>query len=291
LEKNEIISSGLLELYVLGKTNDQETAQVLAWKATYPEVAAELLAIEDSLEQYDLAKAVSPYLDTKKNLFASIKKTSTTNTLPTTTPTAVTSNDNVVAMNTAPVRNINSNLKYAVAASIALLIGSAIFIMVTYTKYNKANSDLAAAQQKNNKANSDLAAAQQKINTQSEDITALQKSLEVPLNNSSQQVVLKGTATAPNSTAKIFWIRNTGDVYVEASGLPEAPQGSQYQLWAIIDGKPVDAGMIIYNKKGQKYNIQKMKTFGKAQAFAITLEKEGGSPTPTMEKLYVMSEI
>jgi hypothetical protein len=277
LEKNEIISSGLLELYVLGKTNDQETAQVLAWKATYPEVAAELLAIEDSLEQYDLAKAVSPYLDTKKNLFASIKKTSTTNTLPTTTPTAVTSNDNVVAMNTAPVRNINSNLKYAVAASIALLIGSAIFIMVTYTKYNKANSDLAAAQQK--------------INTQSEDITALQKSLEVPLNNSSQQVVLKGTATAPNSTAKIFWIRNTGDVYVEASGLPEAPQGSQYQLWAIIDGKPVDAGMIIYNKKGQKYNIQKMKTFGKAQAFAITLEKEGGSPTPTMEKLYVMSEI
>jgi hypothetical protein len=278
LEINEIISSGLLELYVLGKTNEQETTQVLAWKAQYPEVAGELLAIEDSLEQYDLAKAVSPSLDTKKNLLASIKKTSNTNTTtPTTMPTAVSSNDNVVAMNTAPVRNINSNLKYAVAASVALLIGSAIFNMVTYTKYNKANSDLAAAQQK--------------INTQSEDIAALQNNLEVPLNNSSQQVVLKGTATAPTSTAKIFWIRNTGDVYVEASGLPEAPQGSQYQLWAIIDGKPVDAGMIGYNKKGQKYNIQKMKSFGKAQAFAITLEKEGGSPTPTMEKMYVMSEI
>jgi hypothetical protein len=272
LQINDIISSGLLELYVLGLTNELETAQVLAWKAMYPEVGVELLAIENSLEQVDLAKAVAPSLDAKKNLFAAIKNNNTA------TASTLASNDNVVSMKPLPVRNMNSNLKYAVAASIALLIGSAIFNMITYTKYNKANNDLAVAQQK--------------ITTQSEDIAALQKNLEVPLNNSSQQVVLKGTPTAPpNSTAKIFWIRNTGDVYVEASGLPEAPQGSQYQLWAIIDGKPVDAGMIIYNKKGQKYNIQKMKTFGKAQAFAITLEKEGGSPTPTMEKLYVMSEV
>jgi hypothetical protein len=267
LEINDIISSGLLELYVLGKTNEQQTAQVLAWKAAHPEVGAELLAIENSLEQYDFAKAVSPSLDAKKNLFAAIKNNGT-----------ATSNNNVAPIHTTPVKNINSNLKYVAAASVALLIGSAIFNMVTYTKYNKANSDLATAQQK--------------INIQAENIAALENNLAVPLNNSSQQVVLKGTPTAPpNSTAKIFWIRNTGDVYVEASGLPVVPQGMQYQLWAIIDGKPVDAGMISYDKKGQKYNIQKMKSFGKAQAFAITLEKVGGSPTPTMEKLYVMSEV
>jgi hypothetical protein len=27
--------------------------------------------------------------------------------------------------------------------------------------------------------------------------------------------------------------------------------------------------------------MQKMKSFGKAEAFAISLEKEGGNPTPT----------
>ncbi len=266
MQINEIISSGLLELFVLGLTSEQETAQVLAWKASHPEVAAELLAIEEGLEQVDIAKAISPSLDTKKNLFAAIKNNATT----------ASSNNKVIPIKTAPVRNINSNLKYAVAASVMLLIGSAIFNMVTFTKYNRANSALAVAEQK--------------IASQSEDIVALQKNLEVPLNNNSQQVVLKGTPAAPSSTAKIFWVKNTGDVYVEASGLPAAPQGMQYQLWAIIDGKPVNAGMIVYNKKGQKYNIQKMKSFGKAQAFAITLEKEGGSPTPTMEKLYVMSE-
>jgi hypothetical protein len=273
LQINDIISSGLLELYVLGLTNEQETAQVLAWKAAYPEVGVELLAIENSLEQVDLAKAVAPSLDTKKNLLAAIKNNNTSSN----SSASTSFNDNVVSMNIAPVKNINSNLRYAVAASIALLIGSAIFNMVTYTKYNKANNDLAAAQQK--------------IHKQYEDIAALKNTLEVPLSNSSQQVVLKGTATAPTSTAKIFWIRNTGEVYVEASGLPETPKGMQYQLWAIIDGKPVDGGVIGFNKKGEKYNIQKMKAFGKAQAFAITLEKEGGSPTPTMEKMYVMSEI
>jgi len=39
------------------------------------------------------------------------------------------------------------------------------------------------------------------------------------------------------------------------------------------------------------YKIQKMKSFGKAEAFAITLEKEGGSPTPTMTEMYVMAKI
>jgi Anti-sigma-K factor rskA len=272
LQINDIISSGLLELYVLGLTNEQETAQVLAWKATYPEVGVELLAIENSLEQVDLAKAVSPSLDTKKNLFSAIKSNKVENVekdAEISTP--------VVAMNNAVVKPMSNTLKYAAAAAAILFVVSAINNFSTYTKYKKATDALAVAEQK--------------INNQNQELASLKDNLEVPLNISSQQVVLKGTATAPTSTAKIFWIRNTGDVYVEASGLPETPTGMQYQLWAIIDGKPVDAGMINNNKKGQKYNIQKMKAFGKAQAFAITLEKEGGSPTPTMEKMYVMSEI
>jgi anti-sigma-K factor RskA len=34
-----------------------------------------------------------------------------------------------------------------------------------------------------------------------------------------------------------------------------------------------------------------MKSFGSAQAFAITLEKAGGSPTPTMDEMYVMAKV
>jgi anti-sigma-K factor RskA len=34
-----------------------------------------------------------------------------------------------------------------------------------------------------------------------------------------------------------------------------------------------------------------MKSFGKVDAFAITLEKEGGSPTPTMDEMIVSAKM
>lgn len=272
MQINDIISSGLLELYVLGKTNAQETAQVLAWQNQYQEVGEELLAIETSLEQLDFAKAVAPSVHAKQNILTAIKNVNTNNF-----KDEGVAQTPVVNINSAVVKPIKNNWKFIAAVASVLFVAAAINNIASYSK-NKKVADA-------------LALAEQKINTQKEELATLQNNLEGPLNKSSQQVVLKGTATSPTSTAKIFWIRSTGDVYVEASSLPTADASMQYQLWAIIDGKPVDAGMIVENKKGQKYNIQKMKTFGKAQAFAITLEKAGGSPTPTMTKMVVMSTI
>jgi anti-sigma-K factor RskA len=266
LNVNEIISSGILELYVLGKTNAQETALVETWQSNHPEVAEELLAIEKSLELFDLANAVQPTANAKQNLFATMHKDNEFVSKKTT----VTSTTESI---TTPVVKINF-WKYAAAASIALLVGGSIF---TYNKVQDINTKLAKAETE--------------IANQKQEIASLSQGVEGAASATSQQVVLKGTPSSPASTAKIFWVRNTGDVYVEASGLPAAPAGTQYQLWAIIDNKPVDAGMIIADNKGKKYNIQKMKSFGKAQAFAITLEKEGGSLTPTMEKMVVMSTI
>jgi anti-sigma-K factor RskA len=113
--------------------------------------------------------------------------------------------------------------------------------------------------------------------------------INVMTDKNSLPVVLKGTPHAPDALAKIYWMKTTGDVYVDPSNLPAVPSGKQYQLWAIVDGKPVDAGMIS-TQKGI-YHIQKMKSFGRAEAFAITLEKAGGSPTPSMDQMFVISKI
>ncbi len=61
----------------------------------------------------------------------------------------------------------------------------------------------------------------------------------------------------------------------------------QYQLWAIEDGQPVSAGMYTEDKDSRIA----LANIPKAQAFAITLEKEGGSKAPTMENMFVMGEI
>ena len=158
---------------------------------------------------------------------------------------------------------------------LSCLIGS---IVLTYSYYNKYQS-----------ASRELQLAQQKIDQQNQANLAMKTDINVMTDKNSLPVVLKGTPHAPDALAKIYWMKTTGDVYVDPSNLPGIPSGKQYQLWAIVDGKPVDAGMIS-TEKGI-YHIQKMKSFGRAEAFAITLEKAGGSPTPTMDQMYVISKI
>ena len=56
----EYITSGILELYILGELTPGEAAEVEQMADRYPAVRQELDAIRESLEQYALAHAVTP---------------------------------------------------------------------------------------------------------------------------------------------------------------------------------------------------------------------------------------
>jgi anti-sigma-K factor RskA len=267
LNKEDIISSGLLELYALGLTSPEETRQVEECINQYPDLSQELDAIESSLETYARANAIEPSSSVKDKIFSQIAKEEQkdNNNIPST-------NFNAVKKD---VYHIPAFFKLTAAAIIILLIGSIALNYSYYTKYQSASNELQVAQEKikqNQQAN-----------------LAMKDDIAVMSNKNSLPVVLKGTPHAPDALAKIYWMKNTGEVYVDPSNLPSVPGGMQYQLWAIIDGKPVDAGMIS-TEKGI-YHIQKMKSFGHAEAFAITLEKAGGSPTPTMDQMFVIAKV
>lgn len=100
------------------------------------------------------------------------------------------------------------------------------------------------------------------------------------------KVSLQGVAGKENDRATVYWNPKTRNVYVQPDHLPGAPAGRQYQVWALVNGKPIDAGLL-ENDNG----LCRVKPIEKAQAFAITLEKAGGSPTPTMSQLYVMGNV
>jgi hypothetical protein len=209
---------------------------------------------------------VAPSPSVKDKILAQISRDEQQNTY-TASPT---SNGKVQSK----IYRVPSFLKLAAAAVFVLLAGS---LILTYSYYNKYQA-----------ASRELQFAQQEINRQNQANLAMKTDLNVMTDTNSLPVVLKGTPHAPNAPAKIYWMQNTGDVYVDPSYLPTAPSGQQYQLWAIIDGKPVDGGMIS-TEKGI-YHIQKMKSFGHAEAFAITLEKAGGNATPKGE-MFVISKI
>lgn len=264
MTKEEFILSGLLEQYALGSTTPEESLLVEQLLVEYPDLKQDLFEMEDALKNYALGNAEEPASHVKEKLMHQLFSTENKTTVPQST---------VVPLN--PINKPSSFYKIATAAMLVLLIGS---IAVSYYFYDQ-----------NKSTQNQLAVAEQSIKEKEKLNESLTGNLDIVTDKNAQSVTLKGTPQAPEANAKIFWMKNTGQVYVDSRDLPAPPTGKQYQLWAIVDGAPVDAGMIT-TEKGT-YIIQKMKSFGKAQAFAITLEKTGGSPTPTMSEMVVISEL
>ncbi|MEO6489730.1 MAG: anti-sigma factor [Ferruginibacter sp.] len=259
----------MLELYVLGMANEQETAEVIALAKKYSDVASEIKTIELSLENYAQAHAISPAESTKEKIFSRIHKVPVTS---------------IRTHASGPGKIVHiSSWKYAAAVAVLLLVTSIAINFLYYDKFRKSEQNLATVVNEKNNAEQRAIALERSNQDMKNDMSVVQSKYSEP-------VALHGLQAAPDAAAKIFWMKNTGDVYIDPSNLPDAPAGKQYQLWAIVDGKPVDGGMIVTNNNGEKFRIQKMKTFGKAEAFAVTLETEGGNPTPKGD-MFVMGKM
>ncbi len=104
------------------------------------------------------------------------------------------------------------------------------------------------------------------------------------LNKDNVHIRMDGLPLSPESYANVFWNTKTNAVFISVDNLPEPPAGHQYQLWAIKPGQaPIDAGIFDHNKLVQELKIIR----GEVQAFAVTLEKEGGSPIASVDQTYV----
>ena len=248
----------------MGISSPEETQIVEDGLNEFPGLKQELNDIEALLEAYAQAHAMQSSATVKEKVFSQIA--------------AMPAKKNPVAQTIPITRNvyrIPPIFKLIAAVLLVLLVEGIILIYSFYHKYHDTLDDLQLAQEKIEQ--------QEKANfAMSSDLTVITDKHALP-------VILNGTPKAPGALAKLFWMKNTGQVYIDPSNLPEVPAGKQYQLWAIVDGQPVDGGMIA-TKKGI-YHIQKMKSFGKVEAFAITLEKAGGSPTPTMDEMVVIAKM
>ena len=172
----------------------------------------------------------------------------------------------------------NRTLQYAAAILFLLFSGSVIYILLLREDLNSSEHTVAALDNKNDSLKAELTNQYYAIVNLSEDIALLKKP-------SMKSIELKGMEVAPDAKAMVYANTTSGEVYLELVNLPPAPEGMQYQFWGIVDGKPVDAGMIPID--GDLSGIHPMKTVLNTTAYAISLEPKGGSQQPT-GKIYVM---
>ena len=251
----EYISSGIIESYVLGLASQEERNEFEKMCEQYPEVLEARIAFELSLEKQASQNAVAPPVEIKQQIL-----------------TRISVKQKIVNKSATPVHRINW-MKYAVAACVVLLAGTVYWSISLYNENQKLKRQMDESIAKVKKMENDMEVIRQNPNI--------------------KMAALKGTDMSPQSFATVYWDTTSKDVYLVINNLPQPPTDKQYQLWALLDGKPIDQGMI-ENKNfiRQDQLLIKMKNVTNAQAFAITLERMERTDTSQPEgDMYVMGKL
>ncbi|UWX62603.1 anti-sigma factor [Chryseobacterium oranimense] len=269
MNTKEYISSGIIESYILGLASPEEAGILECVMKNNAEVKAAFEEAQKTLEDLATSQAITPPADLKSRIWNKIQQQEETAEK---IQTVVTDISATRPQEETKIQEKSSWKTYAVAASVLFLISAAgnLFWMSNNAETKK-----------------EIAKMQTENKSQELAIQKMNQKMSLFSNPDMQMVMLKGVEKHTDSKAMVFWDKKTKEVYLNAESLPKAPEGMQYQLWAIADGKPVSAGM--YSE--EKDSKTALSNIPKAQAFAITLEKKGGSAVPTMENMYVMGEI
>lgn len=263
----EYISSGILEAYVLGELPPAEAAEVEQLARDHQEIREEISRVELTLEKMAFATAVEPDANVKRNLFDTIEEEAA--------PT-----DKKVIPMPAPSYGPASYMKYVAAASILVAMVCAVLAYSYWSRWKAVQTELSTLIARNQQIAEDYNNVNQKLD-------ALEQNYNIINDAAYQRVALKGTENAPDARAYIYWDPSSENVYLSIRQLKALSQEKQYQLWAIIDGKPVDAGVFDGDTKG----LLKMKNIASASAFAVTIEPKGGSANPSLETMQMMGAV
>jgi anti-sigma-K factor RskA len=98
------------------------------------------------------------------------------------------------------------------------------------------------------------------------------------------RVTLVAAQASPQPQGKAIYVKNRSSLIFLASNMPPLPPQKAYELWLIpMNGTPIAAGVFKPDARGSATVIEPPMPGGvEAKAFAITVEPEQGSSTPTM---------
>lgn len=277
MNTGEYIESGILEAYILGALSEKEAAEVQANIARYPEIAAEVAEIEWAMKQFAASHTSEPPPALQDKIWEAVKPRSAVEPPSIEKPLLGTARHMPLPV---PVTN---KFTWQYAAGLALLTGS---VALNILLWQQSKTTRNTSQELASKINTVEAKQQDMAAELANYHTARNMMADTGMQTVIMHTVVKGHPMA----ATLYWSKSNGETYVAIDALPVPPAGMQYQLWVMQGGVPVDMGVI---EKGMA-NTPAMQKVAKAvtngEAFAISLEKEGGSLTPTMDQIYVMGK-
>lgn len=259
------ISSGILEAYALGELSEKDRVEVEQNLMQFPALRHELAQIEEAQQQLLLKASVQPRPHVKTALETRL------NARPPDTP--------VVQMLVEDKKVAIWRLAAAAAATVALI--SSYFAYDYWNEWKSSENDLSELRAQNLQ----MAKDNDQVKLQ---LGNIDHDLKIINNPAFNRVIMISTTNASTAGAVVYWNANTNEVFLTAEDMKTLSRENQYQLWAIIGGKPVDAGVFDGNVTG----LLKMKSIAPGvSAFAVTVEPRGGSESPSLETMQATGNI
>jgi anti-sigma-K factor RskA len=270
-EVKAYIESGILELYVLGEVSYDEKVEVEAMALKHPAIKAELDEIERSMELFAGEHEIAPAPELRDRILNSVLTNLADDKIFDKHPTEA----RVIPM--APPANTNF-YKYAFAASLALLLVSTVALYNVYNRLQISTQQVVA-----------LSTQSQQF---SKTVSMQNEQLLVFRDTAYKLIRMPGTGKTPAASMTVAWSPAKKKVMIDMVGLhlPANDKAHQYQLWALVGGKPVNLG-VFDAATSDSVPMKVMKSVDAPQAFAVTLEPRGGSVNPTMANMTVIAKI
>lgn len=247
----------------MGELSEEERRGVEENLSRFPELHGELRAIEDAQENFLQRSAINPAPQVRERVLEKIAQQQQ-------------------EVKVIPIERSSVALwRFAAAAAASIAIVSSILAYTYWRNWQESDARVASILS----ASQSMATNYNQVNRR---LDKLESDLLIIENPQFERVVMTGTANAPQSLASVYWNSSSKEVFLRIQSLKELSAENQYQLWAIIDGKPVDAGVFDAGDDG----LIKMKDIaGKAATFAVTIEPRGGKPSPTLESMQVAGNV
>lgn len=260
MNKDKFLQTGLLEQYVLGLTDEEETAVVKQYADTFPEVQSEIDQMREALDQYAKQYAVMPPEELKSRVMHGVERADQQSDAGVGAP--------------GPAR---SGSNWMGAVFLAVLIGASLFL---YRGKAAAERDLASLESQYMTFQAECERQKAALQQEQQVFATLTHEATVP-------VRLQATGLQANAEAVAYLNGLEKVAYINAGLLPELPTGKTYQLWADVEGEMINMGVLQQQNKG----LQAVSYIDHAESLNITIEPEGGSAKPTVEQLVANGEV
>lgn len=268
----EIIESGILEEYVLGTLSDREAEEITRLCAENPVLASEVEAIEATLLQAFSAPVDAKW---KQEILGTISREPELKV-----HTEIPAPDPKIIPIAGPEKagSIPQKWFWAAASFAGLFILSAAGNFYLLTQNQSLHDELTEVRVK-------LGGEMEEKTVFAASLKKTQEEYNLLFNPDFSRIKMDGTPAFAANHSVLYWNPKSGEVIWDGSSLPALSAGEQYQLWAIVDGKPQNGGVLTARTPAKM-----LETFS-AQAFAVTIEPKGGSESPTLDKMVVFAPV